>query len=1038
MVKKYCILTAVLLLTTLSVNAQPGQIAIPRIEQMPNQPAPYNMRNWRDVALGYDSFVYDITKTGQYLPFVRLTASGVNYPQNPGFGLHTYVGTNSPLGNEAINVLPSLVGATLSGIDKSNQFGKNWVLMSQDFFNKNNGELIYLNSPASGSGNDWWYDVMPNVYFYQLYDLYPNIGGDAAFQFTSVADRFLESVRDMGGSDAPWQKPFMNYRAWNFKTRMPNTTSVPEPEAAGAYAWLLYNAYMKTGNPAYLQGAEWCMEFLSAWTSNPSYELQLPYGTYTAARMNAELGTQYDIEKMVNWSFDRGALRGWGAIVGTWGSYNVSGLIGEANDGGNDYAFQMNGVQQAAMLAPMVRYDKRFARAVGKWVLNLANATRLFYRGFLPSSLQDAATWSNTYDPDRVIGYEALREKYQGNSPYATGDAVGGGWANTNLALYGTSSIGYLGAILEKTNVNAILKIDLLKTDFYKGAAYPTFLLYNPYSMLKTVALKTGNSPVDVYDALTESFLLQGVTGTIQLDIPADAALMVTLTPASGNITYDQNKMLVNGIAVDYRQSFQPFDYAPRIQALATSKKVVEFGDSTAVFSKIDDQDSNNFSYTWSADGGTFTGTGATVQWHAPQVVGNYTITLIVSDENNNRDTATVSVATIDEINLAPVLGSIQKNADYLLPGATLQLNLSASDPNGDPLTFVWTSAAGVFNGNGSSIDWTAPTTEGIYTIQVLVSDGKGLSASASTSILVKQFSAAVGDIIAHYPFVGNTLDVSGNMLHGQSSGALPTSDFWGNANNAYSFDGINDNISVANQPILNFQNAITVSCWFKPRALPERESFLLSHGSWQNRWKISITPDNKIRWTLNSLAGVGDLDSDIILQIDSVYHLAVTYDGSLMALFVNGKLNSYKPLSGLIRSTSVAFLLGQILPGNTEFNFKGILDAVKIYDYALHPDAVQALYNSSVSAVMAVAENKPMLLLSPNPVIETLHMSVSGSSEKAAQVSIFNVDGILMTSQRFKPETVFKIDTKHWKSGAYIAVYQSETTRESIRFVKL
>ncbi|MDV7397017.1 hypothetical protein RZS08_36800, partial [Arthrospira platensis SPKY1] len=123
----------------------PGQIDIPRVEMMPDQPAPYNVRDWKEVAMGYDSFVYDINLSGQYLPLCFLMPSGVNYPQNESFRLHTYVGTNSPFGNEAINVLPSLVGASLVGIDKTDQFGKNWVLMSQDFFNKANGENLYLN-----------------------------------------------------------------------------------------------------------------------------------------------------------------------------------------------------------------------------------------------------------------------------------------------------------------------------------------------------------------------------------------------------------------------------------------------------------------------------------------------------------------------------------------------------------------------------------------------------------------------------------------------------------------------------------------------------------------------------------------------------------------------------------------------------------------------------------------------------------------------------------------------------------------------------
>ena len=68
---------------------QTGQLAIPRIDRMPNQPTPYNLRNWKQVARQYDSFVYDVTKTGQYLPLMSIGASGVNYPQNKTIRLQT-------------------------------------------------------------------------------------------------------------------------------------------------------------------------------------------------------------------------------------------------------------------------------------------------------------------------------------------------------------------------------------------------------------------------------------------------------------------------------------------------------------------------------------------------------------------------------------------------------------------------------------------------------------------------------------------------------------------------------------------------------------------------------------------------------------------------------------------------------------------------------------------------------------------------------------------------------------------------------------
>jgi hypothetical protein len=338
---------------------------------MPNLPQPYLMRDWKSVAMGYDSLVFDLnlTDTYGYLPLVWINNNTVNYPEHSSFGLHTVVGTPYTTNAEAINVIPAVVGATLAGIDKSDQNDHNWVLGCEEFFNRRPEENVYLNGPTAQSGDDWWYAVMPNVFFYQLNDLYPGTG-DFDYQFTSVADQWLRAVEAMGGAATPWQKASMNYRGWYLSTMTPHPrTDYKEPESAGSIAWLLYNAYVQTGQVKYRMGAEWSMEFLSDFPNNAAYELQLPYGVYVAARMNAELGTSYDIPKMLNWCFDPvGNERQWGATLGTWGGYDCDGLIGEALY--NGYAFVMNGFEMAAALVPMVRYDDRFARAIGKWVLN--------------------------------------------------------------------------------------------------------------------------------------------------------------------------------------------------------------------------------------------------------------------------------------------------------------------------------------------------------------------------------------------------------------------------------------------------------------------------------------------------------------------------------------------------------------------------------------------------------------------------------------------------------------------------------------------
>lgn len=1018
---------------------QAGQVVIPRIEQMPNEPSPFNVRDWKEVAMKYDSFVYDVSKSGQYLPLVSLKSQGTNYPENPAFQLDTYVGTNRAQSNEAINVLPSLVGASLVGIDKTRQYGQNWVLMSQDFFNKNNGERLYLNNVNGGSGNDWWYDLMPNVFFYQLYDLYPNIGGEADIQFTTVADRFAEAVRKMGGNDAPWSKASMNYRAWDFVDMQPNAEGVPEPEAAGAYAWVLYHAYKKTGNLEYLKAAEWSMEFLSEWSTNPSYELQLPYGTYVAAKMNAELGTKYDIEKMVNWSFDRGPLRGWGTIVGRWNGFDVSGLVGEANDNGNDYAFQLNGVQQAATLAPMLRYDKRFARAIGKWILNLANATRLFYPGYLPAFLQDASDWSEAHDPDRVVGYEALREQWEGNSPFSTGDALRGGWAETNLALYGTSSIGYLGAMLEKTNVEKILKVDLLKTDFFGDEAYPTYLLFNPYSIQQNVELDAGTASVDIYEALSENFIRQGVSGVVNLTIPPDQAVLIVLTPAGGQVQYEQNRMLVDGLVVDYAQSATSFQYTPRIQSLAIAEEQVESGDTVDVFAKAFDQDSPELNYVWRAEEGMILEEGAKVKWIAPEEEGEYEIILEVGDESGQKDTMSLFLTTVAEINRAPAILDITASASYVAPGGQISITAEVTDENGDSLFYTWSSQQGSIEGEGKSIVWTAPGNEGIYDLNLEVRDEKNATTTSSISVLVKNFDQTPGSLLAYYPFSGNAEDAGDNELDGEVVGAKLTADREGNPSSAYFFDGVNDRIEIAYKEVLDVRDAISVSTWFSADRLADKETFLISHGSWQNRWKLSITPEGKIRWTVNTLNSIYDLDSEISIEADRFYHLTATYDGELLALYLNGELHSFRPGTGPISSTTLNLLIGQMLPGNIDFNFRGTLDEVRLFDYALSPEEAEMVYEQSLSTSTFDPEGEVVQLqVIPNPVRGAMKIQLEEPTSSRAGLSIFGLNG-----RRFFLQTIpqgtqeIYLNTDEWPAGYYLGRLQFSDKLQLFRFIK-
>lgn len=924
------------------------QININRIEIMPNKPDPYLMRNWKQVAIGYDSLVFNYNAQGQYLPLIRDNNNTVNYPGHSSFGLHTVVGTVAPQSAEAINCLPAVIGATLVGIDKSNQNGKDFVLMCEEWFNKRPEQNVYKNHPVDDTYDDWWYETMPNVFFYQLYDLYPYTG-DFANQFISVADQWLTAVETMGGSTTPWKVPYINYRGWDLSDMTPYDTGVPEPEAAGALAWILYNAYIETGDERYRIGAEWCLEFLNSLTSNPSYELQLPYGAYIAARMNAELGTSCDIRKILNWCFDVGQLRNWGTIVGRWGGYDVNGLVGEVN-GSNDYPFSMNTFEHIGALVPLVRYDERFARAIGKWVLNAANSARLFYTNYLPDNKQDSEEWGHQYDPNSYLAHEAMREEKYGQSPYATGDAIDGGWGATNYTLYSSSHVGILGGIIDSTNIPMILKLDLLKTDYFHDEAHPTYLMYNPYEDEQSIELEVGWGIYDIYDAVSSSFIQYSASGTTAINIPADNALILVMVPAGSDIQSNLNKTYAEGIVIDYNNGIDVTNYPPRIKSLSPESRIVLSGERVDIYCTAVDRDGDNLLYSWYINSENYNSNESIIAWETPPEIGSYIITCIVDDGKGARDTSSTTIEVVSMINNLPTITGFKAQPRKVDINGTSKLKCFAEDTDGDMLSYSWSSNFGIIEGAGDSVLWNAPSTEGDYFITCSVDDGKGGIAVDSISVRVRDFSITQqGNLVAFYPFNGNANDESGNNLNGIVSGAVLTQDRFQNSSSAYNFDGINDNIKITDHNLLNFTQAITISLWIKITEFFEREAYPISHGNWENRWKISIT-NKRLRWTVKSSEGIKDLDSETELVKNKLYNVVVVYSGSDYEVYLNGELNAFSTFTGTILSTNYDLTIGQVLPNNNEYNFKGVIDDVRIYDYALPHNDIIALYDISTS----------------------------------------------------------------------------------------
>lgn len=403
----------ILLLLALSPIALAGtdQLPIAVVEKMPAVPQPYVLRDWKKVARDFDAIAFDFSRTGEFLPLPWWDNSRTDHDLT-GFAMPAYIGSllQTPEKNsyDAITCLGAVLGATKAGLNKADQHGKNWVRMLNIYYSQKNGTHLYMNNPGGRTGQTFWYELLPSMLFYQIHDHYrqePGMGD----QFRAIAERWHGGCLALGASDS--KAPNFDYTAFNFTTNQPvDNSRWREPDAAAGVAWLQYMAFTVTGEPKYLQAAQWAMRFLQERERNPFYECLLPYGAYVAARMNAEQGTKYPVDKLTNWVFDGSNPRQWGVIAGRWGKVPVHGLMGSVNPAAL-YAFTMNSYLAPAVMVPMVRYDERYARALAKWVLHVAVNSRWFYPNAWPPAEQTGWDWAAAYDKEFCIAYEGIRRQ---------------------------------------------------------------------------------------------------------------------------------------------------------------------------------------------------------------------------------------------------------------------------------------------------------------------------------------------------------------------------------------------------------------------------------------------------------------------------------------------------------------------------------------------------------------------------------------------------------------------------------------------------
>jgi hypothetical protein len=152
------------------------------------------------------------------------------------------------------------------------------------------------------------------------------------------------------------------------------------------------------------------------------------------------------------------------------------------------------------------------------------------------------------------------------------------------------------------------------------------------------------------------------------------------------------------------------------------------------------DADGDPLTYAWtqtapaSPTGSFNSTTSATPTWTAPDVTANgtYTLRVTVSDGKGGSVAGSINI-TVQKVNQPPTVAATITGPSTLLAGSTGSLSITASDPDGDPLTYSWdqtdpaTLGTWVGSSTGSSAQWYSPAlgAETSFTLSVSVTDGQ-------------------------------------------------------------------------------------------------------------------------------------------------------------------------------------------------------------------------------------------------------------------------------------------------------------------------
>ncbi|MBL0102389.1 MAG: T9SS type A sorting domain-containing protein [Bacteroidetes bacterium] len=175
-------------------------------------------------------------------------------------------------------------------------------------------------------------------------------------------------------------------------------------------------------------------------------------------------------------------------------------------------------------------------------------------------------------------------------------------------------------------------------------------------------------------------------------------------------------------------------------------------------------------------------------------------------------------------------------------------------------------------------------------------------------------------------------------------------------SNQYLDFDGVDDYVNVPNaSALIAGSNAITITGWFYDNQLAYGQGMMGFRGTNGGFYMIELNNGQIECRLLNSAGTLYTYNAPNYTIVPQVWqHYAWVYNGSTIALYLNGNLLGSTAASGTITSTAISFAIGKSLLGGFNFVYSGRADEVSVWNKALSQSEIQDMMTNELTGTEA------------------------------------------------------------------------------------